>query len=166
MRLNSRMSAELQVLADRMLDQLMERHPLRKRPTLIWKGLRVSAGMAYYRINTIGLSRILLIDEERLQSTLIHEYAHLLAVERHGVKAAGHGPLWKQAMHDLGAPPERTHCYQVQRNTHRQRVTYQCQRCGQSFVRSRRFPRFRKYVHVRCGGPLKLIGIENATKGD
>ena len=154
---------ELQSYADSILDRLMSSHPLKRRPTLLWKGLRVSAGMAYFRINTIGLSRNLLTDEERLRSTLVHEYAHLLAVERHGTKAAGHGVHWKQAMLDLGAKPERTHCYQVERNQRKQSVIYRCQRCGTEFARSKRFPRFRKYVHIRCGGSLKLISIERAT---
>jgi SprT protein len=138
----------------------MERFPLGRRPELLWKGLRVSAGIAYYRINRIGLSRHLLTDEDRLRSTLVHEYAHLLAFERHGQKSVGHGPLWKQAMHDLGAKPERTHCYEVERNTARQVVTYQCRKCGASILRNRRLPRRRKYVHANCGGGLRLVGVD------
>lgn len=151
---------DLQTLAEEILTDLMARFPLRHRPELLWKGLRVSAGMAYYRINRIGLSRYLLTDEDRLRSTLIHEYAHLLAYERHGQKAAGHGPLWKKAMLDLGAKPERTHCYQVERNTARQVVIYQCKRCGANIQRSRRLPLRRKYVHAQCGGGLKLVSVE------
>jgi SprT protein len=125
--------------------------------------LRVTAGVAYYRVNRIGLSRNLLTDAERLKKTLVHEYAHLLAWERHGQRGVGHGAPWKQAMKDLGAPPERTHCYEVERNAVRQRVTYQCQRCGAQFTRARRLPKRRKYVHTRCGGGLKLIAVERTT---
>jgi len=159
-------TAELHQHAEQLLDELMAKHPLRQRPVLQWKGLRVSAGMAYYRLNTIGLSRHLLTDEERLSSTLVHEYAHLLAVERHGDRAAGHGPAWRQAMHELGAEPHRTHNYEVARNARRQSVRYQCARCGQTFERTRRFARFRKYVHVHCGGVLKLIEIARETIAD
>lgn len=151
---------DLAAQAEAILTDLMARFPLRNRPEIAWKGLRVSAGMAYFRINRIGLSRYLLTDEDRLRSTLVHEYAHLLAYERHGQKAVGHGPPWKQAMLDLGAKPERTHCYQVERNTARQVVVYQCRKCGANIQRSRRLPKRRHYVHAHCGGGLKLVLVE------
>lgn len=154
---------EMQARAEAILDELMLRHPLRARPVLVWKSLRVTAGIAYYRNNTIGLSRQLLTDEDRLRSTLVHEYAHLLAVERGGQKAAGHGPVWKQTMLELGEKPERTHCYEVKRNSRRQQVIYVCVRCGAQIVRSRRLPRFRKYLHVQCGGGLRLKSVEAIT---
>lgn len=156
---------ELQIQAEAMLDELMRAHPLKARPKLIWKSLRVTAGLAYYRHNAIGLSKNLLVDETRLRSTLVHEYAHLIAIERHGQKAAGHGPYWKRAMADLGAPPERTHRYEVQRNARHQQVTYVCVRCGAQILRSRRLPRSRKYVHVDCGGGLRLMSVEIVTNG-
>jgi predicted SprT family Zn-dependent metalloprotease len=156
-------NSELAALAESILNELMSRQPLRQRPDIVWKPLRVTAGVAYYRINRIGLSKNLLTDPERLRITLVHEYAHLLAVQRHGVKAAGHGPAWKQAMSDLDAKAERTHCYEVQRNAVRQQVTYLCQRCGTKIVRARRLPRRRKYVHASCGGGLRLISIEKTT---
>jgi predicted SprT family Zn-dependent metalloprotease len=157
--------SEFETAAESILSELMVRQPLRHRPELVWKPLRVTAGIAYYRINRIGLSRNLLVDHDRLRKTLVHEYAHLLAVERHGVRAAGHGAAWKQAMADLGAPPERTHCYEVERNSVRQQVTYQCQKCGVKILRARRLPRRRKYVHATCGGGLRLISVERTTNG-
>ena len=156
-------TVELKQFADSLLDGLMAKFPLRNRPSLVWKSLRVTAGIAYYRTNQIGLSNRLLTDEDRLRITLVHEYAHLLAVERHGHRAANHGPAWKQAMVDLGLPPVRTHDYEVERNSARQQVTYQCQKCGQSFIRSRRLPKRRKYMHARCGGGLRLISVERTT---
>jgi len=142
----------------------MRSHPLKARPAIVWKkSLRVTAGMAYFKVNTIGLSDILLTDEDRLSATLVHEYAHLLAFDRHGRKGAGHGEPWRQAMRDLGAEPQRTHCYEVQRNARRQQVTYVCQRCGAQIMRSRRLPRFRRYVHVDCGGGLRLASVKSVT---
>ncbi len=155
---------DLPAYAEAVLDDLMRSHPLKARPLLIWKSaLRVTAGMAYYRVNTIGLSKNLLIDENRLRATLVHEYAHLLAFERHGRKGAGHGEPWRQAMRDLGAEPQRTHCYEVQRNAARQQVTYVCQKCGLQILRSRRLPRFRRYVHASCGGGLRLLSVKTVT---
>lgn len=159
-------ASELDRLAQAMLDDLMAAHPIRKRPEIVWKGLRVSAGIAYYRMDRIALSSRLITEESRLRSTLVHEYAHLLAYHRHGQKAANHGPCWRQAMLDLGEVPRRTHNYEVERNTARQQVAYQCQRCGVEFMRARRLPRRRKYVHSNCGGSLKLISITKTTIPD
>lgn len=157
---------ELRELAQALLDHLMVQFPLRKRPELGWKSLRVTAGIAYYRTHQIALSTRLLVNEERLRITLIHEYAHLLAVERHGRQAANHGPAWRQAMLDLGLPPIRTHDYEVERNAPRQRVIYQCQHCGVKLVRARRLPKRRKYMHSNCGGGIRLIAVEKTTISD
>lgn len=156
-------TAYLEAFADSLLSELIRQFPLPSRPVLVWKGLRVSAGIAYYRDNRIALSKVLLTDEERVRSTLVHEYAHLLAYHRHGRKAANHGPHWQRAMLDLGEEPKRTHSYEVERNAPRQRVSYRCLKCGKEFVRSRRLPRRRIYVHSNCGGSLRLISIEKTT---
>lgn len=146
----------LEEQAEATLEKLCRDHPLGYRPRLVWKNLRVTAGIARYMEQEIVLSRTLLMDETRMISTLKHEYAHLLAVARHGRKAAGHGPRWKQAMRELGEEPTVRHCFEVERNSRRQEVGYQCKRCGTILVRHRRLPRGRRYYHVNCGGSLKL----------
>lgn len=157
---------DMEKSAERILAELGSEFPLRELPEIIWKNLRVTAGIAYYRSNRIALSRILLVDEARLRTTLVHEYAHLLAVERHGPKAANHGRLWQQAMRELGAEPKRTHEYEVQRNAPRQRVAYKCKRCGAEFVRTRRLPRRKTYIHADCGGGLRLISVSKTTNSE
>jgi SprT protein len=154
----------LATIAEAELARLCAAFPLGYVPRLQWKAYRVTAGMAYYRRGTIGLSSLVLKDEAAVRETLGHEYAHLLAVVRHGPKAANHGPLWQQAMRDLGLEPKVRHTYDVERNVARQRVTYRCVRCGASIVRSRRLPRKRRYVHVTCGGDLRLESVERAEK--
>lgn len=129
-------------------------------PKVVWRRYRVTAGIAYYRTCIIGLSSIVLKDAEAVRETLLHEYAHLLAVHRHGPAAANHGPAWQQAMRDLGVKPEVRHTYAVERNVARQRVTYVCVRCGAAIVRTRRLPKSRKYVHTDCGGSLRLHMVE------
>lgn len=150
-------------MAERLLDEAMGRFPLSTRPKIVWKKLRVTAGQAFYRTGTIGLSSILLDAPDKLRTTLLHEYAHLLAYQRKGKAAANHGEAWRQAMRDLGLEPNVRHQYQCERNTPRQAVVYRCRRCGQEFARSRRLPRNRKYVHAGCGGPLTLVGVRPAT---
>lgn len=147
-------SLESKALA--ILESLIAAFPMDYRPKLVWRKLRVTAGSADYVAKTITLSTALLIDEERLELTLKHEYAHLLAVARHGRRAAGHGEHWKQAMLDLGQDPKRTHNYPVERNRTHQEVFYRCMRCGAVLVRKRRLPRRRLFVHAKCGGPLRL----------
>jgi SprT protein len=130
---------------------------------LVWRGYRVTAGLAYYKTGIIGLSTRVLKDEKSVVDTLTHEYAHLLAVVRGGLRAAGHGPEWQRAMRDLGLEPKVRHNYEVERNTARQTVTYVCVRCGRSVVRNRRLPKRRRYVHANCGGDLRLSKVERIT---
>jgi predicted SprT family Zn-dependent metalloprotease len=156
--------SDLVPFADRLLDELCERFPIGYRPVLVWKRLRVSAGIAKYRERTIVLSRTILTDRERLDTTLKHEYAHLLAVARHGRKAAGHGPHWQAAMSDLGLEPAVRHQYEVVRNAKRQEVGYRCRRCGALITRGRRLNGRRRYVHSLCGGPLKLEFVRQAQE--
>jgi len=149
----------LRLAAERALAELQERHPLRRTAHVEWRNYRVSAGMAYYKLGIIGLSRHVLTTEEAVVDTLIHEYAHLLAYERAGHRGANHGPAWRAAMVELGRPPKVRHNYAVNRNAKRQEVGYQCLRCGETFVRSRRLPRRGRYVHAGCGGALRLAFV-------
>lgn len=135
-------------------------------PKLVWKNLRVSAGIAKYQERTIVLSKAIVTDEERLNSTLKHEYAHLLAVARYGRRAAGHGWQWKETMVELGEEPEVRHCYPVIRNGQRQEVGYRCRRCGSLLTRNRRLPRGKRYYHVTCGGSLALEFVRHLEGED
>ena len=119
--------------------------------------------MAYYRKGVIGLSAKVLKDEKHVLDTLAHEYAHLLAVARFGVRAAGHGEPWRQAMRELGQEPKVRHNYPVERNVPRQRVTYTCLKCGRAIFRARRLPHRKRYIHANCGGDLKLTKVERVT---
>lgn len=138
--------------------------PLNYRVRLQWRGYRVTAGIAYYRTGIIGLSQKVLPTVEAVRETVLHEYAHLLAVFRHGRPAANHGPPWQKAMADLGLPPTVRHSFAVERNVKRQRVIYHCSRCGAPIVRHRRLPKRRKYVHANCGGDLRLRSVETITE--
>lgn len=147
---------DLQTEARALLLQLCDNHPLGYVPKLAWRGYRVSAGMAYYKLGAIGLSRYVVKDEPQMRDTLKHEYAHLLAYYRHGKAGCGHGEPWRQAMRDLGLEPKVYHGYEVFRNRRRQEVGYLCERCGVTLIRSRRLPGRRRYVHTGCGGVIKF----------
>ena len=154
---------DLIAIARDLLDQLVRDFPLGYEPELEWRNLRVTAGVAYYRAGRIALSRHVLKEESALVVTLKHEYAHLLAVSRHGHSAAGHGHGWQQAMKDLGQEPKVRHNYDVLRNQPRQRVIYECLKCRHLIIRTRKFPRRRTYLHISCGGPIRLKGVEAVT---
>ena len=148
----------LKNLAGEILKELLAKWPLGFTPQLVWRNLRVTAGSADMRARCISLSRLLLTDADRLSTTLVHEYAHMLAIMRSGPSAAGHGEAWKKAMRDLGMDPKRTHDYPVCRNQAHQEVSYRCVRCGHLIVRKRRLPSKRRYVHAGCGGALRFEG--------
>ncbi|MBI1756576.1 MAG: SprT-like domain-containing protein [Fimbriimonas ginsengisoli] len=154
---------DLPALAERLLTDLCERHPIGIVPRLVWKRLRVTAGLAYYRQGAIALSSILIDSLERLETTLRHEYAHLMAYRRAGRRGFGHGEAWRAAMRELGEEPKVRHAYEVVRNNARQEVAYDCQRCGAILTRRRILPKRRKYVHAACGGALRLRHVRRLT---
>jgi len=148
--------SELEVQAEALLDQLCREFPIGYRPVIHWKRLRVTAGQAFFKTGTIALSSLVITDDERLELTLKHEYAHLMAYARHGRRGVTHGEPWKAAMRELGLVPKVRHTYEVARNQARQEVSYECKRCGKTFTRKRVLPKRRHYVHANCGGALKL----------
>jgi predicted SprT family Zn-dependent metalloprotease len=148
---------ELQDLAVATLDRLMAHHPLPVRPGIEWRRYRTTAGMARFEPPAILLSTYVLDTPEKLRETFVHEFAHLLAVARHGRRAKGHGPTWRQAMRDLGAVPEVRHTMPCVRNTARQVLVYQCERCGLEFQRRRRLPARGRFVHAGCGGDVAFV---------
>jgi len=156
----------LQTVASARLAELCRDFPLGYTPELVWRGYRVTAGLAYYRKGVIGLSTRVLKEEQAVLDTLTHEYAHLLAVARHGNRAAGHGPAWRQAMADLGQEAKVRHNYEVERNVARQSVVYTCKRCGAHIKRARRLPKRRRYMHAGCGGEIRLLKVERITSGE
>jgi len=157
-------SIGLQLYAEEVLKELMVNHPLPIRPKLEWRRFRTTAGIADFNQWRIGLSMHVLNTEERVNITLRHEFAHLLAFSRFGrQEGRGHGPAWRQAMCDVGLDPRVTHQYEVQRNEPRQTVVYLCLKCGMDLIRLRRLPRRRKYMHRGCGGMIQLKAVVPAT---
>ena len=153
----------LEDAASNLLAQLCASHPIGYKPKIVWKTYRVSAGMAFYRIGVIALSKLVLDDEVKMADTLKHEYAHLMAFAKYGRKGIGHGEPWAEAMAELGLEPRVQHNYPVRRNRQRQEVAYTCQRCGILLVRAKRLPKRRRYSHVGCGGSIKYTWTREVT---
>lgn len=154
------------LLADAARQALVEaesQFPLSFTPELEWRRYSVTAGMAHYQQGLISLSAIVLKEPNQVRETLLHEYAHLLAFDRHGRKGVGHGRHWRQAMVDLGLEPKVHHQYEVVRNQARQTVVYRCKKCGETFARKRRLPQRKRYFHRQCGGQIALLEVQRAT---
>ena len=145
------------------LEELFVSHPLKRPVRLEWRPYRVSAGIAYFGPNAIGLSSLLIKTPETAIETLVHEYAHLLAYDRAGRRGRGHGQIWRRAMADLGAEPTVHHCHPVERNRRLQEVGYLCKKCGKVLVRARRLPARKRFVHARCGGDLQFAFVRAAS---
>lgn len=143
-------------LAVQLLQECLAHHPMSRPPNLVWRKLPRSAGHANHREWRIVLSCSVLQTPEQVTTTLKHEYAHLLAVDRFGISAAGHGLHWKNCMIELGLAPERTHRYETVRNRTRV-VIYKCSKCGATLERNRALARNRVWVHSKCKGRLLLI---------
>lgn len=148
---------ELLLAANRALEEAWSKFPMKHKPVLAWKSYRVTAGMAYFHDWSIGLSKSVLNSEQDVRETVLHEYAHLLAVDRHGRKGAGHGKYWQKAMIDLGLEPKVRHQLPVERNETRQRVIYRCKKCNAKFEKRRKFAKRRLYIHLHCGGFLEYV---------
>lgn len=146
--------ADLQAEARELLAQLLAVYPLGYEPKLVWKKMSVSAGKAYFQKGQISLSTVLITDRLRMQDTLVHEFAHLLAYARLGREGVGHGEPWRQAMKDLGARPEVYHDYPVERRRQERTLLYKCKKCGETFGRVKPLHRGYKYTHRGCGGEL------------
>ncbi len=149
--------------AGQALDEAQSKYPLSFDPGLEWRRYSVTAGMAHYQQGLISLSAIVLKEPHQVRETLLHEYAHLLAFDRHGRKGVGHGRHWRQAMVDLGLEPKVHHQYEVVRNQARQTVVYRCKKCGETFARKRRLPQRKRYFHRQCGGQIALLEVQRAT---
>ncbi len=130
---------------------------MKQAPQLLWRKLPRSAGYANHRDWRIVLSCLVLLEKSQVYETLIHEYAHLLAIDRFGVAGAGHGEHWKACMRELGQNPKRTHNYETV-TVNRQVVVYQCKTCGKFIERKRRLPRGKTWLHKACNG--RLIHVE------
>lgn len=141
--------------AEELLDTILAVHPLGYRPVIQWRKMRVSAGKAFMADGRIVLSTALITDRLRLQDTLVHEFAHLLAYARHGKLGGGHGQPWRQAMKDLGAEPSVYHDYPVDRRPREKNLKYRCRKCGAEFARVKPLKRGYAYAHRGCGGAIE-----------
>ena len=106
--------------------------------------LRTSAGRADFRQKLITLNPLLRgHGQTEIDTTFLHELAHLLAQFRAGRKRiAPHGPEWRHACNDLGIVGEpRCHTLPFPVRRRARRYIYGCPHCGRRFPRVHRFKR-------------------------
>lgn len=99
-----------------------------------------------------------------LKHTVAHEAAHLLACWRHGEKALGHGPAWREAMAMFGVAPDVCHRYDTSRSIawRQRRWPYRCGCPWPQQLTTTRHNRvqFRRAVYLctTCGEQLRFAG--------
>ncbi len=101
-------------------------------------------------------------EAENLKQTFLHEVAHLcdhLTNQPDRRYRRAHGPGWQVWAKALGTSVEcRGESVAMTRlRQQRLRLVAICQQCGEEFWRLRRLNRRQKYIHPKCGGPLKTL---------
>ncbi|MEO6846598.1 MAG: SprT-like domain-containing protein [Chthoniobacterales bacterium] len=113
--------------------------------TVFWnRRLRTTAGLACYRRKSVFLNpKILEIDVNEVERTLLHELAHFVAGERAGrMRIEPHGREWRQACRDLGIPDEaRCHSLPFRQAQQTRKYFYRCGECGTVLARVRKIKR-------------------------
>ena len=112
------------------------------------KRMRSAAGRAHYRKFLIDLNpRLQVLEEpkktEEIESTFLHELAHLVAYMRNrNRRIQPHGVEWKQACADLGIPGEdRCHDLDFGSRRMKKKFIYECPACKSVIPRVRRIKR-------------------------
>jgi len=124
---------------------------LSKKVRVVWnRRMRTTAGRAFWPAGRIELNpRLLDLEGDEVQGTLLHELAHLLAYARSGQRRIKpHGVEWQLACVHLGIPNERvTHSSPLQGRKMRRRWRYTCPSCGEGFDRVRKMKRYAACYH-------------------
>lgn len=96
------------------------------RPTVGFTKRGKVAGVASYRDNHINLNMVLLTEnaEEFINTTVVHELAHLIAYQVYGSAGTGHSRVWKDVYIRLGGNGETYHNYDTTNSTVRKVKKY------------------------------------------
>lgn len=125
-------------------------------------------GQAFPGRNVIRLNPVYLNahTDHYIATTVPHEWAHIAACHKYGMRIAAHGPEWKATMRQVGVQPTRCHNYTVPEGVKvgKQRAKYKCvcAKCDSVIevgakVRSK-LEAGATYKHNRCGGRIVVAG--------
>lgn len=139
---------------------LMVAHGVGRLPFEFDNGKRRIGGCHFIQIGTtvlpkkITLSRhfAVLLTEDEIRDTILHEIAHALAG-----RDAGHGPIWKAAVAKIGGKPERC---KVTSASPEKAVVGTCPKCDKVVAKMHRLP-LRVYFHNPCGQAHPLRWTKN-----
>ena len=123
--------------------------------------LKTTAGLACYARMLVSLNpRLIAFGEAKVDRTLRHELAHLVARFRAGRRSIQpHGPEWRQACIDIGLTDEkRCHELPLPRRSVERKHVYRCRHCQLEVRRVRPFRRA-----VAC---LKCCRLHNHGRYD
>jgi SprT protein len=125
-------------------------------------------GRANYLKEEIQINYYLLdkYEDDYIQQTIGHEYAHLVAFKVYGRSILGkpHGKAWKYVMRCLGMEPKRCHNYETKAARRTRTHSCECNRCGKKYelstIRYNRILRGYNYYHPKCGGKIEPVMVE------
>jgi SprT protein len=119
----------------------------------VWDNARERGGQCRFRLKQISMSRYLvpMWSDDEVVNTLWHEAAHALVGP-----GAGHGPVWRAKMRELGRDPLRCHDNQTVPG----RYVAMCDTCGGEAYRAHRFTaamRQGRHHHKTCGQRVRWV---------
>ena len=125
-------------------------------------------GRANYLKEEIQINYYLLdkYEDDYIEQTIGHEYAHLVAWKYFGRAVIGkpHGRHWKAIMRSLGLEPKRCHNYETKAARRTRTHSCECSRCGKRFelstIRFNRILRGTRYLCPKCKGRIEPVMIE------
>lgn len=148
------------IKAQPILSKLWAKSPLkdRKKPNLKANHrLSTTAGRALYRRNLIELNTDMFYENpDRLEQTVAHEYAHLMAYNMCEKRGRGHGPYWRHCMKKLGYPAIRCHDMMPSKMRNRVKAYCGCRDLTLTLGQVTRMKYGTKYQCLRCKEDIKL----------
>lgn len=154
-----------QDIIDKCLTQFETIYPDVKVPRIEWcTRMRTTAGKVKFNMETrevkcIVLNQNLLTEESQIESTLMHELAHV--ADWYVYRKCGHGRTWRHVMIKLGRNPRRCHNYDTSslKRKHKRVAQMQCN-CRTIEITNIRFKKVMNGTVYRCRNcatPLKLV---------
>ena len=145
--------------AQPILAKLFKAHPLKKKPVIRPNHrLSTTAGRAIFSRNLIELNTDMFYDNmERLEQTVAHEYAHLMAYGMCEKRGRGHGPYWRHCMKSLGYEPIQRHDMMPSKMHNRVKAYCGCRDLTLTKNQVIRMKYGTKYQCLRCKTDIELV---------
>lgn len=126
-------------------------------PRIKYIGRGTNAGMANSLSWTLTFNSVLLADNQNdfIEHTVAHEYAHLITDHLHGIQQFPHGNKWQKIMKVFNVPATVTHQYDISKLIDQTRVWLcACQSHYVSLHVAKQLQSGNRYACPHCGVPV------------